>query len=144
AILRGRQSHPGRVSMGVAVGIDIGFSQARRSTAVVILDRASKALASGSVPVVRDADGALAFVFSEMRRLNPTTATFCVDGSFAPASNGAKVRVVEQFFMREPFASSSLLRLRLSPRPTPPSSRFLASTPKIVVALQAPGTARLG
>jgi len=133
------RERPGRVNVDIAVGIDVGFSQVRRSTGVVILDRATKAVANESVPVVRDAEGALTFVFSEMRRLNPRTATFCVDGSFAAASNSAKVRLVEQFFMRGPFASSARLRLRLSPWPTAPTSKFLASTRRVVVALQAAG-----
>ena len=124
-------------NVDIAVGIDVGFSEARRSTGVVILDRATRALAEGSMPVVRDADGALRFVFSEMHRLAPRSATFCVDGSFAAASNSAKARLIEQFFMRGPFASNA--RLRLSTWPTAPSSRFLATTQKIVAALGAAG-----
>lgn len=130
-----------RENVEIAVGIDVGFSEAKRSTGVVILDRATKALANGSVPVVGDADGALTFILSELRRLNSASATFCVDGSFAPGSHGAKARLVEQFFMRGPFASSA--HLRLSPWPTASGSRFLASTQRIVAGLEVAGNRRM-
>jgi hypothetical protein len=123
--------------MDLAIGIDVGFSASRRSTGVVILDRQTKDVASGSRPVVDTATLATAFVCSEIARLKPATVTACVDGSFAPALPGTKVRLVERFFMSGPFSSGS--GLRLSPAPTPAGSRFLATTVAILAALRAVG-----
>jgi hypothetical protein len=123
--------------MDLAIGIDVGFSASKRSTGVVILDRQTKGVASGSKPIVDSATLATAFVCSEIARLKPSTVRACVDGSFAPAMPGTKVRLVERFFMSGPFSSRS--GLRLSPAPTPPSSLFLATTLKILAALRKMG-----
>ena len=123
--------------MDLAVGIDVGFSASKRSTGVVILDRQTKDVASGSRAVVDTATLATAFVCSEVARLKPATVTGCVDGSFAAALPGTKARFVERFFMSGPFSSAS--GLRLSPAPTPAGSRFLATTLTILASLRAVG-----
>ena len=103
------------MTIDLAVGIDVGFAANRRSTGVVLLDRRTKALARD--PVVETASKAAAFVCSEIGRLKPLTVTACVDGSFAPALPGTKVRLVERSFMSGPFSSGG--GLRLCPAATP-------------------------
>lgn len=123
--------------MDLAIGIDVGFSASKRSTGIAIIDRQTKDVASGSRLLVDTASNATAFVCSELARLKPTSVTACVDGSFAPALPGTKVRLVERFFMSGPFSSGA--GLRLSPAPTPAGSRFLATTVTILAALRALG-----
>lgn len=125
--------------MDVAVGIDVGFSAAKRSTGVVILDRSTRTIADGSRIAVATAADALRFVRTELRRLEPTTVTFCVDGPFAAALPGSGARHVERFFARGPFASAASPRMRLSPAPTGQGSPFLAATSAIVDGLRAEG-----
>jgi hypothetical protein len=131
-----------RRTMDLAVGIDVGFSETRRSTGVVLLDRQTKALAQGSRPLVDTATSATSFVIAEVARLKPRSVTACVDGSFAAALPGTKVRLVERFFMSGPFGSAG--GLRLCPAPTPAGSRFLATTVTIVTALSTLGLATMG
>lgn len=128
--------------MELAVGLDVGLSARRRSAGTVVLDRATKTIATGSRPLVADAQGAIRFVLAEIARLKPSTVVFVVDGPFAPALPPSKVRFVEKFFMRGPFASAPPdggPKLRLMPAPTAAGSAFLASTRLVVDALVAAG-----
>lgn len=104
-------------ALELAIGIDVGFSANKRSTGVIIMDRATKAVASGSRPVVAKAAQAIKFLQGELRRLKPSSFTTMVDGSFACAADGANARAVERFFSCGPFASvpsGEGLRLRLT------------------------------
>ena len=121
--------------LDLAVGIDVGFSGAKRSTGVAIVDRATRQVAPGSSIIVDTAVAASAYLDSELSRLQPRSATFCVDGPFAPAASGRKVRHVERFFMSGPFASSAKPGLRLSPAPTDRNSAFLRQTRVVLAAI---------
>lgn len=132
--------------MDLAIGIDVGFKATGRSTGVVILDRSTQMLAAGSKLNVSSGAGALSFVLGEIQRLKPASAIFCIDGPFAPAQPGAKVRLVERFFMSGPFGSTPPpkgLGLRISPAPTSQTSKFLASTRLLVNTLVAAGVAHM-
>ena len=72
--------------MHIAVGIDVGYSADRQSTASVILDRDTKRLAEGSELRVGNTSQVVEFVLAEINRLQPTSVTAVVDGPFASAA----------------------------------------------------------
>jgi hypothetical protein len=136
-----RSTLAGGDCLDLAVGIDVGFSEAKRSTGVAIVERATRQVAPGSSIIVDTAVAASAYLDSELSRLQPRSATFGVDGPFAPATSGSKVRHVERFFMSGPFASSAMPGLRLSPAPTGHNSVFLRQTRAVLAVIAKNGYA---
>ena len=121
----------------------MGFSNYRRSTGVVIIDRATRMPAHGTTPVVTDGPGAVAAVVDATDRLQPSSTIVCVDGPFVgpharpPATQPPSSRLIERFFSSGPFAAvpPSGRRLRLMPAPTRDGSRLLDATRAIVARL---------
>jgi hypothetical protein len=128
--------------MHIAVGVDVGYSANRQSTASVILDRDTKRVAKGSELRVGNTSQVVEFVLAEIDRLQPVNVAAVVDGPFACATPPAKARSIERFFGSGPFASmppKGGARLRLMPGPTAAGSTFLASTRTVVDALVSVG-----
>jgi hypothetical protein len=124
--------------MHLAIGVDVGYSANRRSTASVILDRDTKRLAEGSKLRVGGTAQVVEFVLAEIDRLQPLSVAAVVDGPFACAAPPAKARFIERFFGSGPFASVPAkggASLRLMPGPTAAGSTFLASTRTVVDGL---------
>lgn len=123
--------------MDLAIGIDVGFSLSRKTTGVVILNRKTGMLPQETQLVVETAEKSVAYVNSEIRRLKPKSAVFCLDGPFASGDNGGDSRHVERYFTCGPFASSGAasLHMRIGPAPTAGDNHFLQVTAEIINAL---------
>jgi hypothetical protein len=123
--------------MDLAIGIDIGYSSAKKTNGVVIIDRTTGTLPKGTNLFVGNKEAAVAHVRNELSRLQPKSSVVCIDGSFAPGEINDKVRLAERFFMSGPFASSGerSRRMRIGPAPTAAGSTFLRVTTEIIDAL---------